>query len=397
MVHSVIGQVAADSNFFDRVSELAALRSESVREQILLLAPRRVGKTSLLHRLKGVLEAEEGMHAVYASVQGATSELDFLRAIFEAAADHPAARGVLSRTGPLVKRILGRVRELEVGAFAIKLDETKPGEWQERARELSAGLMRLPGHFFLLVDELPVFVARLIRDDPTHTGQRARAFLEWFRSVRQKRPGEDVALHWVLAGSIGLDTIAHRHGLSDTINDLKPFRLGAFAPDTARTFLAALGEGEQVPMSSAVISRLLELAGWPIPHHLQVLFGDLHARYREMGRAPTVADVDAVFEGLLKQHGYFDSWYERLGEELGELSAGHARALLAACAQDPSGMSKASLDALLSTLVGDAGERERQLRFLLDVLENDGYLHTPDGRFAFRSNLLREFWKRRYV
>ena len=64
---------------------------------------------------------------------------------------------------------------------------------------------------------------------------------------------------------------------------------------------------------------------------------------------------------------------------------------------DPRGMSKASLDALLSTLVADPGERERQLRFLLDVLENDGYLHQPEGRFAFRSNLLREFWKRRYV
>jgi hypothetical protein len=330
-------------------------------------------------------------------VQGATSELDFLRAIYEATADHPAARGIISRTGPLVKRILGRVRELELGAFAIKLEETKPEQWQERARELSTALMRLPGHWFLLVDELPVFVARLIRDDPSRSGQRARAFLEWFRSVRQKRPGEDVVLHWVLAGSIGLDTIAHRHGLSDTINDLKPIRLGAFAPDTARAFLLALGEGEGVPLSQAVITRLLTLAGWPIPHHLQVLFGDLHARYRETGRPPLVADVDAVFEALLRQHGYFDSWYERLGEELGELSAGHARTLLGACAQDPSGMSKASLEALLSTLVGDATERERQLRFLLDVLENDGYLHQQDGRFAFRSNLLREFWRRRYV
>jgi len=34
---------------------------------------------------------------------------------------------------------------------------------------------------------------------------------------------------------------------------------------------------------------------------------------------------------------------------------------------------------------------------LLDTLESDGYLVEHDGRFVFRSPLLREFWVRRVL
>ena len=52
---------------------------------------------------------------------------------------------------------------------------------------------------------------------------------------------------------------------------------------------------------------------------------------------------------------------------------------------------------VLSQHIADAGQRDEQLRYLLDVLQSDGYLVAEGERFRFRSSLLREFWLRRVV
>ncbi len=214
---------------------------------------------------------------------------------------------------------------------------------------------------------------------------------------RQAPLHEPVSRHWILAGSIGLDTVAHRNRLRDTINDLRPLRLGPFDEETALAFLHALGEGEQVPISDEVAARIVERAGWPIPFHLQALFSELKDCHRESGEAPTPADADAAFDALLAQNKHFDSWHERLTDELGEPDATHARDVLSAAARDRTGATRATLRATLEQHVRDEAARDRQLQFLIDVLVNDGYLRDDGERFAFRSELLRAFWLRRYA
>ena len=68
-MRNVVGNWVEGPDFFDRVQELAAIQAEAMRHDLLVLAPRRVGKTSLLHRVATEVERTEGMHAVYADVQ----------------------------------------------------------------------------------------------------------------------------------------------------------------------------------------------------------------------------------------------------------------------------------------------------------------------------------------
>jgi len=389
-INSIVGQIAKDRDFFDRDEVLAQLAHDARTDHLLLLAPRRVGKTSLLYKLADTLESND-THAVYVSVQSAVDELDFLRLLHAACAKHSAAAGILvAQATRGIKQLLGRVQEVRIADFGLTLDATEREHWQTRAGELVTALGALPGRWFYLIDELPVFVLKLVRDDPS--GGRARSFLEWFRSIRQAPHGAQLLRHWILAGSIGLDTVAHRHRLSNTVNDLRHVRLGAFDEKTAMQFLAALGRGAGVKLSIAVRRRILERAGWPIPYHLQVVF----AAIKDRGETPTVALVDQVFEDLLRQHSYFDSWHERLTDQLGDLDAERARLLLRAVARDAGGMRRDLLESVLATSITDASERERNLRYLLDVLINDGYLHPVEDRYAFRSELLRAFWVRRY-
>ena len=55
-LNNVIGSPVVGADFFDRHEEQARIWRRLEHDSILLLAPRRVGKTSLLHRLEETAE-----------------------------------------------------------------------------------------------------------------------------------------------------------------------------------------------------------------------------------------------------------------------------------------------------------------------------------------------------
>ncbi len=394
-MRNIVGNWVDGSDFFDRLTDLAQLRDESMRHDILLLAPRRVGKTSLLRRFVAEVGAEEGLHAIYVDVQAARDERDFLRALAAELDDQPEVPWS-TKAKQRTSRFFGRARELTVGAFSVSLDETPEDDWVLRARELEEALSALPGHWFFLVDEVPVLVLRLLAKEDG--ARRAREFLEWWRALRQRATEDVETAHWILAGSIGLDTVAARHGMSAAINDLHTQRLGPFARADARAFIRALCTAESLALDDPTIDHLLDRVGWLIPFHLQLVFSKLRERARAGRTAARGPDeVEAAIEETLTERKDFASWDERLADELGEEHARRARLVLASCARDPKGALTSTLGAALAKDVRHEVERARELRFVLDVLETDGYLVRDGKRWRFASPLLRAFWLRRYV
>ena len=72
-MHNLIGKPAEGEDFFDRERETRRLWERIDTDNVLLLAPRRVGKTSLMFRLRDGAE-REGFHATYVSVADVTTE-----------------------------------------------------------------------------------------------------------------------------------------------------------------------------------------------------------------------------------------------------------------------------------------------------------------------------------
>jgi hypothetical protein len=66
-------------------------------------------------------------------------------------------------------------------------------------------------------------------------------------------------------------------------------------------------------------------------------------------------------------------------------------------AEDDRGVSRSTLSRVLAEQIQDPDERAEKLRYLLDVLEGDGYLVADAGRYRFQSPLLRAYWRRRVV
>jgi hypothetical protein len=183
--------------------------------------------------------------------------------------------------------------------------------------------------------------------------------------------------------------------MSDTINDLRDWRLGPYDAGTADRFLCALAASYRIELSAELRTRSAAQAEWLIPYHLQMIFCEL--REQTAGSRPTTASLDAAIERLLARRVYFSYWDERLRGALGAPDDEHARAILAACAADPRGATSTTLHRCLAPAIADAGARADAARWIIDVLVNDGYLVSADRRWRFRSGLLRRYWREHLV
>lgn len=409
-IESSVGRPVRGINFFDREQEQRLLWRHLETSHVLLLAPRRVGKTSLLYRLMDTAK-DHGRRAVYVSVADARTEDDVVRKLIAALAAHPESPGIWKRLqkGPFKRFIARLLPTLTAGPISVELDKTAPEEgWPRLAEAIADAIAAVGEPWVILVDELPIFVLNLLRLDggPDGPVARTRHFLNWFRHLRNPptQPGRaegGAALRWVVAGSIGLDAVVARARLGDTINDLALLPLGPFSPAVADDFLEALATSYGLSLTAETRQRLAERAGWLIPFYLQVLFSRLHDLAAETGLTPSPALVDRVVDELLTPayRAYFDYWRQRLTEELGRPDDQRALALLA-CVAEREEADRVALDHTLSEFLPEPAERQRALTFLLEVLENDGYLTSVPGSprtWRFRSALLREYWLRRVL
>ncbi|MCI5146150.1 MAG: hypothetical protein D3923_11630 [Candidatus Electrothrix sp. AR3] len=80
---------------------------------------------------------------------------------------------------------------------------------------------------------------------------------------------------------------------------------------------------------------------------------------------------------------------------MGNPDDGHAVRVLNAVCRNQTGASRSVLSQILQERIKEPEQREETLRYLLDVLENDGYLICMGDRYQFRLEWLREYWLRR--
>ena len=186
--------------------------------------------------------------------------------------------------------------------------------------------------------------------------------------------------------------------LGKTINDLTPFTLDALSPDEARAFLTQLGQDNKLPLAVDLQNQIISRVGWPLPHHLQIMF---HALREVAAEGVNETSLTEAFARLLGPANLtqFDPWRQRLEEQFQAQEAAMAKAILNHLCQHPQGRTRGQcLNALMERQPhGDAQAVEEQLARLLSFLQRDGYLLESKGAYAFRSFLLRDYWHRRHI
>ena len=388
------GRWVSGDDFVDRESELRVLDARvRAGNHTLLTGQRRMGKTSIARELGRRLVAQ-GWVFLFTDVEGAACPEDVIANIAEAV--HPV-RPVSSRFASTMQRWFTENIE-EVGAldFRVKIRAgLNAGNWRRYGEQLIRDCARHDQPVLLVIDELPIFLKRMLGQDDG--AERVDAFLSWLRAAVQGLDTGSLVL--ILSGSIGLKPLVQRLGIPDRINHLDPFRLGPWDRHASVTCFERLAESHELPIEHGVAEAVYDALGTGIPHHVQSFFARLREFTIMHGRDRVrVEDVETVYRtALLGPSGQNDlvHYETRLQEGLEDEGYTIAMEILAEAATQErfSTSARRCLEELYAPVVGDAPGR---IADILEVLVHDGYLEDGGDGFRFPSRLLRDWWSARF-
>ena len=393
-MRSSTGRWVGGDDFFDREADLRILkRKVEDRNHILLAGQRRMGKTSVVRELGRQLEAR-GWAFLFSDVEGATCPEDAIAGIAQATHSvRPIARRFASAMG---RWFSDNVEEVSALDFRVRIrGNLDAGSWRRYGEQLLRDCATHHQPVLLAIDELPIFLKRMLSyDGDPH---RVEEFLSWLRGTLQDL-GDDAPV-LIVSGSVGLQPLARRLGISDRINHLYPYRLGPWDRATSIECFERLAESNGVPVEDGVAQAVYTALGIGIPHHVQSFFARLSDFLAMQGRnRMMVADVDSVYRTeLLGPSGQSDlvHYETRLKDAFDGDTYSVAMKILAESAiqQVFTATAHRNLEVVCAPIMTEAPERITEA---MEVLEHDGYLVAGNLGHRFSSRLLQDWWAARF-
>lgn len=374
-------------NIVGRDGDITRLWSLLLAGSCLLNEPRRIGKSSLLIRMKHGTKPP-GWEFIHTSVQGVKSTDEFAAHVLIEIHKHQGLSDLLKGT---VRSFLADA-ELEAGVAGSGL-KLRGAFAQSPLQALESALAGVARHLadddrYLAIawDEFPDMVVSVIANEGE---AKAGALLGVLRRFREQNPDR---IRWVLTGSVGLHHALRQLSSSGEqyVTDLQSVPLGPLTEDWARWLAGSLLLGVGCQFDDSALGALAGTTdGIPYLLHL------LAAWARDHGPCDVGAgDVAGLFTAAI---GDLDASHQsthvlsRLGDYYGE-DARLAEWILDRLAAEPS--TRSELVAGASAF--DPRPNAETLRRLVDLLNRDHYL-TIDaaGRHAWRYDALRRIWVQR--
>ena len=379
VTRNIVGPPVIGDDCFGREAFVQEFEQRLETSSVLLLAPRRWGKTSVLR----VLRDRDSANRHYFDLYHLENASDFVAEVAATLAG-PVAR-VRQKIGEILDRTLGRVNDIRIGELALELRDHLAGEpsWQDTAASVFGSV---PAGHVLIFDEFPVLAKTILDTSPTD----AAALLRVLRHQRQR----DQPPRMVFAGSTSLPEVCRRAALSDTINDLDLLPLPRFDRQIASELLRRLFASEAVPLDARSLNAILEIVGPEVPFFLQVLTRALLSEVRDTDAAVTPALVKRVYQDVLlgpDYRAYLDDFHGRLDRSYLPGERDVATTVLSALSRRREGLEQR---ALRDELVDHQRDEDLLDRVLL-LLEGDFYVSRDgEGRYRFANRYLADWWQR---
>lgn len=373
-----IGSPVVGEDFFGREEELRKAESLIRDNNLMLAAPRRVGKTSFARRLIDMLSSK-GWNTIFIDLEEITSIDHFFNAFYGELVKLPETK-VSEKVKAKMKKWLSGV-ELSTTGLPVKATVKMESSNNNDFKDLADILNTLDNHTLVVFDELTVLLKLL--SEKNDNEQSVRTFLNQFRAMRSATSQK---CSWLICSSVGVRNFTTQHNLSDTINDVADFELGAFSNEEATKFVTILADSIGIEVNARIKRYILDKIGWNIPFFIQLLLSRLPAG------ETTKADVDEAY-GHLLQTGSFDTWHERLNIEYGN-NKDVAKLILKYLCVTIDGKTR---DEIYNHIYAKIPSFENDVMgLLLRALMTDGYLVKGGEQYKFRSPLLRDYWKETY-
>ena len=396
MVSNVVGAPVRDDDLFGRKDFIDLLWNKLTKTNILLAAPRRFGKTSVMYNL--IDFPKEGYRVIHLDLERIQEPVNFIIELLEQIKkDRVLSKLVIDPIKKLGKFFKENIDsfglEFEGIGFKINLKDKIKDNWLEFGGEVLHRLKNSQEKILFIFDELAYMLEHFEENDISDN--EIKTFLYWFRNFRQDPETGRKNCTFLLGSSIGIEQYLAKRKISAVINDLERLPLNEFTPEQAKIFVSELCKSEKITLSKASKELVLKLIGPPIPYFIQIFISELSKEEKIKKRKLTPKVVDNIYlEYILgvNSKGYFIHYYERL-RHYSKLDEFFAKLFLKQLCLTGFLPKKHLLNQF---------EKERKTRdiesfnILLSNLENDYYIkyNFTNESYYFSSNILKDWWKR---
>jgi len=381
--NTLIGPAARAENFFPRpiITEEIWEKLES-GSNVLLAAPRRVGKSSFLFDLLD--HPRPNTIIIYFTSESVNNENEFFRKLFCHLIEKlNFIKKYSTLLGSKAKEIFKSVESIGKDGITFRPDSTI-SYYQELTRLLN----NLPPdgyQIIVLVDEFAQTVENIIQDEDERA---AIHFLESKREIRQL-PKVHKKLQFVYAGSIGLENIVGKINGMNFVNDLTPVPIPPLTKDEASNLCKIIMNGTVAQFDKDSFEYLLTSIGWWIPYHFHLLL-DETAKILTAQKVNiiTTSLIDQAIDNALKERLYFEHWFTRLRKAYKGDEFSFVKEIL---------NTASATDALPSNEIYNLAIKyklDTTFTDLINALKYDGYINNSyqPTQYQFNSPLLKKWW-----
>lgn len=381
--NTITGDAATDDRYIRR----AYINEDFWREvgkgnHILFVAPRRVGKTSIMKDLAA--NCPDGYACLYEDIEGVKSRNEFYRRLFELILQC-VHRSKMQTAKDFIADCFKKYSIEEISKSGIKFG-AKEMDYEKEIRNLIPGLKKAKVHTVIFLDEFAEVINKLKR-----TGKEDDA-IDILHTLREIRSDDDFE-HFtiVYAGSIGLEFVIRNIDRPKLINDLHRIKLPALKEDEASQLINQLTKDATIRFSEESLQHLKRKIEHLLPYYIQLMVEAIDAIAHESGDANVTSEIiDGAFQRVLKERKNFDDWLARLKDYQAEHFP-FINDLLKYAAHNES---------IPIQVVYNKAKQYSRTEDYMDFIEEliyDGYLMETDTNvYRFISPMLQQFWKQKY-
>ncbi|ADZ91612.1 ATP-binding protein [Marinomonas mediterranea] len=385
------GQVVFGEKYFERrKDEQKVWRYLDRGAHIILLAPRRSGKTSLLRHLEQ--NPNNDYIFLYTMVQSCTTEQEFYKQIFDQLYDTDFIKNLerANQKGKdFLSKVLNSIDSINIAGSGVKLtDKNRHITYQDLATVIRK--LQLDKKLVIVFDEYPDLIESIYEKDGITA---VKKFMKNTRTLCQDTSLNDM-VQFIFTGSIGLDSLANRLEVSNLINDQQKLSISTLNETDGVAFIRFLTtkNNSTLQIESDIAAYMLNKVQWLMPYYIEILWESLEDHCFDIEKTtPTTDDVDMAYTALFEQtyRSNFNHWVERL-KRLETSERALAKAFLNLLARSE----EASYNDYFN-LSQQEKYQDTQHGYVIDCLEHDGYIfETSPKTYRFTSPILKDWWNR---
>ncbi|WP_265427328.1 AAA-like domain-containing protein [Chryseobacterium sp. YIM B08800] len=375
----IIGKEATGKFYFRRKDfENEVWKEIEKGNNVLLAAPRRVGKTSVMKFLTE--NPKENYKLIFRNVQGIDDEKQFYKTIYDLII---ICLDRFTKSKNIIHNYFKKMQISEISTTGFSI-ETKDIDYLYEINNLIPQLEKDGENIILLIDELPEVLHNLYLK-----GQKDTA-LNILKNLRHWRQEEDFKkIQFVLAGSIGIHYVVNAiAGRSSDINDLYKIIYQPLTEDEFDNYITSVTKGASIVYDEKLIKHLKSKIQYFVPYFINLILDEIDkAAIKKDDTSVAIENIDEAFNKIIKNSDHFSDWKKRLKDYLPKNDFLFINEILTNIAHHE----QINIQKIYDIAV--KYEKETEYMDFIKDLEQDGYIVESQQNYIFISPFLKEYWK----